>query len=109
VTESLEEFCPLLRAREGGSPIALVSEYSANDRYTLSGPSSKRSFPSSIRTRSGRSGVYGYDDLYEALSGTDYLILRCPPMETTRGLIGREGLDTLPTDAIVINVAQGLT
>ena len=47
------------------------------------------------------------DDLHEALSRTDYLVLACPLTDTTRGLIGSAELETLPTDAVVVNVARG--
>ncbi|WP_280586799.1 D-2-hydroxyacid dehydrogenase [Halorubrum sp. Boch-26] len=51
--------------------------------------------------------VIGYDDLPDALPGTDVLVLACPLTETTEGLIGEAELDALPTDAIVVNVARG--
>ena len=53
--------------------------------------------------------VIGFDeaDLHEALVRTDYLVLACPLTETTRGLIGENEFDVLPTDAVVINIARG--
>ena len=51
--------------------------------------------------------VVGYDDLPDALPGTDVLVLACPLTETTEGLIGEAELDALPTDAVVVNVARG--
>lgn len=53
--------------------------------------------------------VYGYDqDAFEAaLARTDHLVLACPLTDTTRGLIGRDELLTLPPSATVTNVARG--
>ena len=51
--------------------------------------------------------VVGYDDLPDALPGTDVLVLACPLTETTEGLVGEAELDALPTDAVVVNVARG--
>jgi phosphoglycerate dehydrogenase-like enzyme len=49
----------------------------------------------------------GYDDLHGALARTDYLVLACPLTDLTRGLVDHEALETLPTDAVVVNVARG--
>ena len=53
--------------------------------------------------------VVGFEgpEFEEALSRTDYLALACPLTETTRGLIGKEELKTLPPDAVLVNVARG--
>ncbi|WIV67390.1 D-2-hydroxyacid dehydrogenase [Natrialbaceae archaeon AArc-T1-2] len=51
--------------------------------------------------------VYGFDELHEALARTDYLVLACPLTETTRGLIDRDALVTIPPEAVVVNVARG--
>jgi phosphoglycerate dehydrogenase-like enzyme len=53
--------------------------------------------------------VLGYDprDVHGALSRTDYLVLTCPLTETTRGLVDEEALASLPTTAVVVNVARG--
>lgn len=53
--------------------------------------------------------VIGFDEaaFQEALSRTDYLVLACPLTETTRGLVGAQEFETLPEDAVVINVARG--
>jgi phosphoglycerate dehydrogenase-like enzyme len=53
--------------------------------------------------------VIGFDleDLHEALSRTDYLVIACPLTDTTRGLIGEAEFATLPPNAVVINVARG--
>jgi len=53
--------------------------------------------------------VIGYDEdaIHDALSRTDYLVLACPLTEETRGLIGEAELATLPTSAVLANVARG--
>lgn len=53
--------------------------------------------------------VIGYetDAVHSAFARTDYLVLACPLTETTEGLVDQTALDTLPTDAVVVNVARG--
>ena len=51
--------------------------------------------------------VVGFDEIESALVRTDYLVLACPLTETTRGLIDADALDSLPTDAAVVNVGRG--
>lgn len=53
--------------------------------------------------------VIGYDEdaVHDALSRTNYLVLACPLTEETRGLIGEAELATLPTSAVLANVARG--
>lgn len=53
--------------------------------------------------------VYGYDldDVHAAFARTDYLVLICPLTETTEHLVDEEALRTLPTDAVIVNVARG--
>jgi phosphoglycerate dehydrogenase-like enzyme len=52
--------------------------------------------------------VIGYDDaIHRALARTDYLVLTCPLTATTRGLIGGDELDRLPSHAVLVNVARG--
>jgi len=53
--------------------------------------------------------VIGFEkrDVHEALSQTDYLVLSTPLTDTTRGLIGKAELDTLPPNAYVVNVCRG--
>lgn len=53
--------------------------------------------------------VIGFDpaDFHEALSRTDYLVIACPLSETTKGLLGPAEFETLPPDAVVINVSRG--
>ncbi len=51
--------------------------------------------------------VVGPEALHDVLARTDYLVLCCPLTDETRGLIGSEELRTLPTDAVVVNIARG--
>lgn len=53
--------------------------------------------------------VYGYDldDVHAAFARSDYLVLICPLTETTRHLVDVDALQTLPSDAVVVNVARG--
>ncbi|WP_224335623.1 D-2-hydroxyacid dehydrogenase [Haloprofundus halobius] len=53
--------------------------------------------------------VIGFDDdeLADAFARTDALVLACPLTETTRGLVDEDAFRTLPTDAILVNVARG--
>ena len=51
--------------------------------------------------------VVGFDALHDALARTDYLLLACPLTDTTRGLVGAEEFDTLPPDAVLVNVGRG--
>ena len=53
--------------------------------------------------------VIGFEEepFHDALARTDYLVIACPLSETTRGLIGREELITLPPEAVLVNVARG--
>ncbi|MFW6384834.1 MAG: D-2-hydroxyacid dehydrogenase [Halodesulfurarchaeum sp.] len=53
--------------------------------------------------------VLGFDpdDVHEALSRTDYLVIAAPLTETTEDLIGPEELATLPPDAVLVNVSRG--
>ncbi|MFD1588937.1 D-2-hydroxyacid dehydrogenase [Halorientalis brevis] len=51
--------------------------------------------------------VLGYGDIHEALARSEYLVLCCPLTIDTRGLIDETALQTLPTDAVVVNVARG--
>ena len=55
----------------------------------------------------------GVDDLYPpseldaVLRRSAYLVLACPLTPETRGLIDREALETMPRDAVIVNVARG--
>jgi phosphoglycerate dehydrogenase-like enzyme len=53
--------------------------------------------------------IVGFDDpaFEDALAETDYLLLACPLTETTENLIGGSELRTLPTDAVLVNLARG--
>ena len=51
--------------------------------------------------------VLGSDELHDALSRTDCLVLAVPLTDETEGLIGSPELTTLPPEAIVVNVARG--
>jgi phosphoglycerate dehydrogenase-like enzyme len=53
--------------------------------------------------------VIGYDqgEFHDALSRSDHVVLACPLTDTTEGLLGSSEFLTLPSDAIVINVARG--
>jgi phosphoglycerate dehydrogenase-like enzyme len=53
--------------------------------------------------------VVGFDGdgLYEAVARTDYLVLACPLTDTTEGLVDASVLDTLPPEAVLVNVARG--
>jgi phosphoglycerate dehydrogenase-like enzyme len=50
---------------------------------------------------------FDYEDFHDALSRTDYLVLTTPLSDTTRGLIGKAEVGTLPPDAVVINASRG--
>ena len=51
--------------------------------------------------------VYGFEEIYEPLSRSDYVVLACPLTETTEKLIDEEALRTMPTDAVLVNIARG--
>lgn len=51
--------------------------------------------------------VFGFSDIHAALARTDYLVLACPLTDETRGLIDSDALLTLPTDAVLVNIARG--
>lgn len=51
--------------------------------------------------------VYGFDEIYEPLSRSEYVVLACPLTETTEKLIDAEALRTMPPDAVLINIARG--
>ncbi|WP_227353926.1 D-2-hydroxyacid dehydrogenase [Haladaptatus salinisoli] len=51
--------------------------------------------------------VFGFDDVHDALARTDYLVLACPLTDETRGLLDAAAFDTLPPDAVLVNVARG--
>ena len=53
--------------------------------------------------------IIGFDEaeLDDAFSRTDHLVLACPLTDLTVGLVDEEALLSLPTEAIVVNVARG--
>lgn len=53
--------------------------------------------------------VLGFDedDIHEALSRSDYVVLACPLNDLTRGLISDQELATLPETAVIVNAARG--
>ena len=46
-------------------------------------------------------------DLDRALTESDYLVLSAPDTERTRGLIGRDALRRMKSEAVLVNVARG--
>jgi phosphoglycerate dehydrogenase-like enzyme len=51
--------------------------------------------------------VFGPDGLYEVLSRSDYVVLAVPLTDETRGLIGEAEIRTMPSSAVLVNVARG--
>ncbi len=53
--------------------------------------------------------VLGFDknDIHDALSRSDYIVLACPLNDLTRGLISDEELATLPESSVLVNAARG--
>ncbi|ELY63300.1 D-2-hydroxyacid dehydrogenase [Natrinema versiforme] len=51
--------------------------------------------------------VVGFEDTVDAAARSDYLVLACPLTETTEGLVDERLLGTLPTNAMLVNVARG--
>jgi phosphoglycerate dehydrogenase-like enzyme len=51
--------------------------------------------------------VLGFEELHDALARTEYLALACPLTEETRGLIDTAAFETVPSEAVLINVARG--
>jgi len=60
-----------------------------------------------IANRPGGAPAEGRRDLDEMLPGIDVLSLHCPLTPATRGLVGRERLARMKTDAVLINTARG--
>ncbi|WP_248910543.1 D-2-hydroxyacid dehydrogenase [Halocatena marina] len=51
--------------------------------------------------------LFGPEGLYELLLRADYVVLACPLTDETRGLIGREELQTMNEWGVLINIARG--
>ncbi|MFC4359132.1 D-2-hydroxyacid dehydrogenase [Halobium salinum] len=51
--------------------------------------------------------VYGFDELHSAVVDADYTVLACPLTDETEGLVGDGAFQTMPTDAVLVNVARG--
>ncbi len=51
--------------------------------------------------------ILGPDRLHDALARTQYLVLACPLTEETRELIGDPEFETLPPEAVLVNLARG--
>ena len=53
--------------------------------------------------------VVGFDSasVHDALARSDYVVLACPLTDETRGLLSRPEFATLPSDAVIINLACG--
>ncbi|WP_126661889.1 NAD(P)-dependent oxidoreductase [Haloterrigena salifodinae] len=53
--------------------------------------------------------VLGFDedDVHEAFSRSDYVVLACPLNDLTRGLVDEDALATLPPEAVLVNAARG--
>jgi phosphoglycerate dehydrogenase-like enzyme len=51
--------------------------------------------------------VYGFDAIHEACAGTDFLVLACPLTDRTEGLVDEALLETLPPEAVLVNIARG--
>lgn len=51
--------------------------------------------------------VYGFDDIHEACTGADFVVLACPLTDQTEGLVDGSVFETLPPDAVLVNVARG--
>ncbi|WP_435359006.1 D-2-hydroxyacid dehydrogenase [Haloarchaeobius sp. DFWS5] len=53
--------------------------------------------------------VIGFDGaaFHEALAESEYVVLACPLTDLTEGLLGREEFVTMPSSAVVVNIARG--
>jgi phosphoglycerate dehydrogenase-like enzyme len=54
--------------------------------------------------------VVGYDDaagVEAALADSSYVVLACPLTDTTAGFLDHEAFVTMPSDAVVVNMARG--
>ncbi len=51
--------------------------------------------------------IYPPSELSEVLTRSDFVVLACPLVESTRGLIGTDELVEMKSNAVLINVARG--
>ena len=51
--------------------------------------------------------VYGFDEIVEAVTPADYVLVACPLTDTTRGLIDGDVLDAMHPDSVLVNVGRG--
>ena len=51
--------------------------------------------------------ILGFDELHDALSRTDYLVIACPLTDETEGFIDEAAFHTLPSGAVLVNIARG--
>lgn len=51
--------------------------------------------------------AYPPEELPEVLSRSAYIVLACPLVESTRGLIGKTELMSMRSDSVLVNVARG--
>ncbi len=64
-----------------------------------------------VRYTPGKGGptdeVLGFENASDAFARSDYLVLACPLTDATEGLVDEEALYTLPSGAVLVNVARG--
>src|SRR5262249_17023095 len=51
--------------------------------------------------------IFGPDSLQQMLPSCDFLVLTAPHTEKTRGLIGREEIELMKSESVLINVGRG--
>jgi phosphoglycerate dehydrogenase-like enzyme len=51
--------------------------------------------------------VVGYGDVHEAFARSQYVVCCCPLTDQTRGLVDEAALETMPPEAVLVNVARG--
>lgn len=51
--------------------------------------------------------VMGFDQLHQALSESDFVVLACPLTETTSGLIDEDALASMRPNVVLINISRG--
>lgn len=63
--------------------------------------------PAQLQNSAAEVEMVAYENLYQVLPRTDWLILACPLTDTTRQLVNATVLTALPHGAHLINVARG--